>query len=174
MPCRQKHRRSEGARDRQRWLALAFATVIGASLSVAPGYAAPKFGVYCIKHKPGVEVFASKLRPDGKLSFGMFSWEDDGQYIGLFGTAVRQGDHWEYRYNMAAPESQNRCKVGINLRADGSVMLIGDPVARCAEEGGVGTSIGTRHFPASSYEGPVTNELSDPEFFNNNTGKCAR
>ena len=147
--------------------------IMGPALAIVPATAAPKLGVYCINEKPGLQVFADKLLPNGDLSFGLSVWYPNGQHIGLFGVASRRGDHWEYIKDMAAADPEDRCKVSISSRRDGTPLLVGDAMARCRPDGGVGTQIDARQFPRSAYEGPVTNELSGSEFFFSHVGRCA-
>jgi hypothetical protein len=143
--------------------------------AVSPGFAAaPKLGVYCIaqKQKPGLQVFADKLLPNGDLAFGLEVFESNGHSISLFGVATRRKDGWEFLRDMTSEDPTERCKVRITSRPDGTPFLVADPVARCESAGGAGTSIGSRHFALSLYEGPVRNELSEPDEFFNNAGKC--
>ena len=130
--------------------------------------------VYCESSSSVAKVFAAKLRADGGLSFGVNIWLYQGNQIGVFGVAYRSGDHWEYKSNINAGSSADRCKLTILLPVNGAPQITADPDATCQSQGGYGTEIGFVKFSPSDYENNVTNELDDSETFFLKAGKCWR
>lgn len=110
--------------------------------------------------------------PNKDLQFGFSHWYPNGQFIGLFGIAHHNGDHWDYQTDLDADDLADRCKVLVGFRPNGAPYLIGDKTAMCGRQGGAETEIGSVEFPPKSYEGQISSELKDAEFFFNNAGKC--
>lgn len=134
--------------------------------------AAPGSFLYCHAAGNDIAVFAGKPAPDGSLEFGLSLWQGT-RNIGVFGTATRHGQQWEYQDNMDAGTAQERCRLDIVRSADGTLQVTADPDATCQSLGGQGTAVGTMRFPVATYEGPVTDELDADQNFDN-AGRCWR
>jgi hypothetical protein len=151
------------------------ATIVALLMLLGAAIAAPsKSAVYCVKADHELRVFAGQVKPNGRLTFGISVWNPEGNHIGVFGSAKRHGDHWQYSAGMKAPAEEDQCKLDISMSQDGSVRVVADPIAKCGNWGGHGTEIGSLHFPNSALEGPVTTELRNSEEFFNTAGKCGR
>ncbi len=131
-------------------------------------------GVYCLRdHRTqAVRIFAGKIMPSGRLKFGLTQWDANGRNIGVFGVAAGRRPGWRYASGLSAPSPDDRCRLDILVRGDGTLRVRADPVAACHDEGGQGAEIGVIEFPSSAYEGPVRSELQDEETFFNKTGRC--
>jgi len=151
-----------------------FVGIFYPTLSIPADIAPIHDGVYCLEGQSSPKIFASKLLPNGNLSFGISIWSRAGNNIGVFGTAHRKGKYWEYNNNMDKTETTSRCKVDILFRSDGSLILDADKMATCQSMGGFGTEIGRVQFPVSAYEGRVRNELGNAETFFKTAGRCWR
>jgi hypothetical protein len=128
--------------------------------------------LYCLDDD-GVKIFAGRKTLDGSLRFGVSVWSPTGQNISVFGSASKTADGWEFSENPQAGAASERCRVDIVRDADGAVRVTADPDASCQDHGGNNAEIGAIHFPRTSYQGPVTIELNDPEAFQKTT-RCAR
>lgn len=130
-------------------------------------------GVYCVDNQDGTKIFAAEVQKNGDLLFGLSIWFPGGRHIGAFGTAVRHGSHWEYTdKNVIGAKAADQCKIDIVFRSNGAPNVDAPNAAACQSSGGYGTEIGHVQFPPGAYEGPVANELNDPETFFNKAGKC--
>lgn len=130
-------------------------------------------GVYCVDNRNGTRIFAVKSKKNGDVLFGLSIWFPNGQNTGAFGTAIRQGSHWEYtKKDVTRAKSADQCKIDIVLRSNGLVEVNAPNAAACRDLGGYGTEIGHLQFPPNAYEGAVANELNDPETFFGTAGKC--
>jgi len=150
-----------------------FALTLTAALatgSAAGTPASPSSFVHCHKAGTDIEVFAGKPTPDGGLEFGLSRWQG-GRHIGVFATATRYGQQWQYQDNMNAGIARERCRLDIVRGADGTLQIAADPEATCQSQGGQGTVIGVIRFPPTAYEGPVTNELDADQNFDS-AGRC--
>jgi GH24 family phage-related lysozyme (muramidase) len=165
--------RSEGFPQRARFclrpLVLGLTFAVLASTPIAGATAQSSF-IYCLNHE-GAKIFAGREEPNGSLTFGISVWSPDGQNISVFGVAARQGHGWQYTEDLHAPTAADRCQLDIVHGSRGTLRIAANPHAACQSHGGVNAVIGTILFPRTAYEGPVTNELNDPESFQK-AGKC--
>ncbi len=144
--------------------------VIALALMTGPAAAERRSAVYCVKG-PGdtLKIFAARRQPNGRILFGISLWNVEGNNIGVYGVAERQGGQWVYSESL---DPDDHCKLVISFSSKGAAHIVADPDADCHERGGHGTSIGSVIFPKSADEGPVTFELNDPETFFDSAGKC--
>jgi hypothetical protein len=120
--------------------------------------------LYCLKNG-GAKIFAGKTTADGDLKFGVSVWSPAGQNISVFGTAGKVARGWRFTEDLGAGSAAERCRLDIARGADGTLRVTADPDATCQSHGGVNAEIGAIQFPRTTYEGPVTTELDNPEAF---------
>ena len=125
--------------------------------------------VYCQRERGSWEMFAAKILPDGKLSFGVSLWQGL-QNIGVMGIAERHGASWEYASSLDSSDPGDHCRLAIRFNAKGDTVVTADPKAGCHNSGGEGTEIGTVRFRRKDYLGAVTVELDEPESFFSGSG----
>jgi hypothetical protein len=147
-----------------------------AGLPLAAGGSATTTGkagfLYCLANG-GAKIFAGKTMADGSLKFGVSVWSSTGQNISVFGTAARVGSGWRFTEDLRGDTPAERCRLDIARGADGALRVTADPDANCQARGGVNAAIGAIEFPRTTYEGPVTTELDNPEAFQKAV-KCGR
>jgi hypothetical protein len=128
--------------------------------------------LYCLDNG-GTKIFAGKTMANGNLRFGISVWSPTGQNISVFGTAARVARGWRFSEDLRAHTRAERCQLDIIRGANGTLRVVADPDATCQAHGGVNAAIGTIQFPRTTYEGPVTTELENPEAFQKAI-KCVR
>ena len=121
--------------------------------------------------------------PDGDIQFNIHKWRKDGQFFGSDGIALRVGDVWIYKERGREyyiedksltiyqadmkPSEPPTCKITITWTNEQTLFFDVDPIARCADSGGVGFFDKSTEFRPDEYVGPVGDELDDTDKFGN-------
>jgi hypothetical protein len=166
-----------GGSSVKRKTALVIRVVAGSAIMLSCNNASAKTkqsGVYCRSDRSGIKIYAQRVLPDGRLAFGLSIWSKAKNNIGVFGTAYRKGEYWEYAKDMDAQTASERCRIMIRTRSDRNIYITSDPLANCESMGGYDTKIGSVTFSRGTYEGQVTYELNDAEVFFGKAGRCWR
>ena len=110
-----------------------------------------------------------------RLRFGLDIVDANGQLMGIYGTARRQGSNaWRYRSDMT--DSYARCEITIRNTPTGAIVSSSSGAA-CKANGGYGTEIGVVVFSQKYLQKRVTFELDSPDAFFSAHGpllKCQR